>query len=165
MKTTKITLSVITIILVSFILLVSCEGPSNSKKPDTPSTSPSSSFVPTDFSNNNGSGNLNAQLWYHATVPTSEAKDSEGNMNIGWKDYNVYWKGELVGSLGTETTQKGGKSKSKYAGTITESVYQAEYSNRDQILNRVYNKSTGKYEADDDIWDLTSLKAEFGITE
>ena len=108
-----------------------------------------------------------APLWYDATVPTRVPVDSQGNTHVGWKDYNNTWDGSAIGSLGTEKTKKGGKGKTKNAGTFSEEVYNAEYKTRDQILNRSYNKTTGAYENDaaEKTWDLTALKAEFGITD
>jgi hypothetical protein len=110
---------------------------------------------------------LAAPLWYDATVPTRVPVDGNGNTNVGWKDYNNTWDGSAIGSLGTEKTKKGGKGKTKNAGTITKEVYDAEYATRDQILNRSFNKTTGVYEADaaEKTWDLTALKAEFGIRD
>ncbi len=109
---------------------------------------------------------LAAPLWYDATVPT-RVPPVNGNTHVGWKDYNNTWDGSAIGSLGTEKTKKGGKGKSKNAGTITKEVYDAEYATRDQILNRSYNKTSGEYENDaaEKTWDLTALKAEFGIKD
>lgn len=75
--------------------------------------------------------------------------DSNGNQNVGAKVYGC-------NGITADTNVNG-------SGTITEDVYNAEYSGRAAILNKVYKK-TGKYANDTNIWDYSALETEFGAT-
>lgn len=76
--------------------------------------------------------------------------DSDRNQNVGGKVYGC-----------TGITADSAVSGS---GSITESVYTAEYSGRAVILNKVYKK-TGKYANDTNIWYYSDLESEFEATE
>jgi hypothetical protein len=89
--------------------------------------------------------------WSTGNEPMYIAKDSNGNMNVGWKAYG-----------GSGYTLDDSKA---YAGTITDSVFTSEYSGRTVILNREYKKSTEKYVNCGSIWDLTSLETDFGASK
>ena len=164
MKTIKSVVLILMALVLAFAVISCGDKPSSKQPEDKPVVEP---FVPRDYSAAAGTGTLNAKIWFDSTVPTALDPDVEGNTNVGWKDYNVYWKGEKLDSTGKDKkADLAGYNKSKNTGTITDEVYNAEYKTRDQILNRVYNKSTGKYEDDTSAsWDLTALKAEFGITD
>ncbi|WP_407429020.1 hypothetical protein, partial [Treponema sp.] len=84
-----------------------------------------------------------------SNTPVYIEKDSDSNMNVGIK----YYGGNLDSSL----------FDAAYEGTITEAVYNAEYSGRAVILNRVYKK-TGKYVNDSSIWDYSAYETEFNAT-
>ena len=102
---------------------------------------------------------LNAQLWGGPNVKSNKemplyiAKDN-GNMHVGWKIY---------GGSGYSTENVNAQA---YFGTITETVYNAEYSGRNVILNRVYNKASKEYEnlPNTSIWDIAALASEFGAS-
>ena len=96
-------------------------------------------------------------FWNAGTAPVGLAKVG-GVQHVGWKDYGVKVNGTAI---------DGSKRLSKdYCGTITDAVYSAEYSNRNVILNRVWNTSTSAYEASaNGAWDLSGYYAEFGISE
>lgn len=99
-----------------------------------------------------GSGTLNPALW-----DTSAYLYLDGYAaDVGWKVYNI----TSDGSTAISTS-----SKAANTNDISSATYTAEYSTRDLILNRVYNMSTHAYQADSTVWDLTSLKTEFGITD
>lgn len=95
-------------------------------------------------------GTLNEELWLSQNVkadknlPEYLEKDAGGNMNVGWKVYG----GSGIPEEKIDSYQ--------YAGTVSEDVYSREYSNRDQIMNRVFNKNTGTYESAATKWDLDS---------
>lgn len=81
--------------------------------------------------------------------PLYLAKDSAGNMHVGWKYYG--------GSGYTPNTSK------EWYGTIDADTYTAEYSGRNVIFNRVYEKAGSKYvnlDADDR-WDTSALATAF----
>ena len=104
-------------------------------------------------------GNLNAELWGGPNVKSDKnepefiAKDANGNMNVGWKSY---------GGSGFSLEKINAYP---YIGTITEEVYNAEYSSRNVILNKVFNKTTGAYDVADEIWDVSDFATEFGAPE
>ena len=96
---------------------------------------------------------LNAQLWGGPNVKSNKNtplydKDND-NMHVGWKIY---------GGSGYDKTKVDSQA---YFGTITETVYNAEYSGRNVILNRVYNKASKSYVAASDRWDVSALADEF----
>ncbi len=96
-------------------------------------------------------------FWNAGTAPVGLDKVA-GVQHVGWKDYGVTVNGTAVNSST--------RLNKAFCGTITEAVYNAEYKTRDQILNRVYNKSTGAYEVSaNGAWDVSSYYSEFGITE
>ncbi len=103
-----------------------------------------------------GPGNFSPMYFYVGKTPQFE----EDSSNIGWKFYNIDFKG-LKGN--TPATNKNPRiTRYKDSAEITKKLYKAEYANRDLIMNRVFNKSTGKYEADAAIWDLKKLAKERG---
>lgn len=103
-----------------------------------------------------GAGNFSPMYFYVGKVPQFEGDST----NIGWKFYNIDFK-NLKGS--TPSTNKNPRiTRYKDSAEITKKLFKAEYSNRDVIMNRVYNKTTGKYEADSENWDLKKLAKERG---
>jgi pectin methylesterase-like acyl-CoA thioesterase len=94
-------------------------------------------------------GTLSADLWLSQNVkadkllPEYIEKDANGNMNVGWKVYGLSGSGYSDAKVHAVP----------YGGTITEAVYNNEYNGRDKILNRVFNKTTGAYEAAAENWD------------
>ena len=102
---------------------------------------------------------LNAQLWGGPNVKSDKEmplyidKDN-GNMHVGWKIY---------GGSGYDKTKVDSQA---YFGTITEAVYNAEYSGRNVILNRVYKKDSKSYvtASASDRWDVSALASEFGAS-
>lgn len=96
-------------------------------------------------------------IWNNGSEPTGLAK-VDGVQHVGWKDY-----GNTVNGVAMDES---GRRSHDYCGTITKEVYDAEYSSRDVILNRVYNKNTNSYETSaNGVWDLSGYYAEFDITE
>lgn len=97
-----------------------------------------------------GEGNVNPMKYYVGKPPRFEGDCT----NIGWKEYNVTFD-ELKGTKpSAETADK----RYKDAADISKKLYKKEYSNRDVILNRSYNKDTGKYQEDtDSYWDINQL--------
>ena len=96
--------------------------------------------------------------------PVFIAPDAGGNQHVGIKYYNDGNKGNLDSKLFDSSLFAGKVSNKKYEGTITAAVYNAEYSGRNVILNRVYNKVSKEYEnlPNTSIWDIAALAAEFG---
>lgn len=100
---------------------------------------------------------LNAQLWGGPNeksgmkMPLYIDKDN-GNMHVGWKIY---------GGSGYSTDNVNAQA---YFGTITETVYNAEYSGRNVILNKVYKKDSKSYVAASNRWDVSALASEFGAS-
>ena len=76
-------------------------------------------------------------------------KDSSSNQNVGIK----YYGGNISSGLFDKA----------WEGTLSAAVYNAEYSGRNVILNKVYKK-TGKYVNDSSIWDVSELATEFSAT-
>jgi len=102
-----------------------------------------------------GEGAVHPMKYYVGKPPRVEGDSS----HVGWKEYNVTFD-ELQGSKPTaETADK----RYKDAGDISKRVYKKEYANRDLIINRVYNKEKGKYQADTETyWDVNALAQERG---
>ena len=88
-----------------------------------------------------------------------------GNQHVGIKYYNDGDKGNLDSKLFDSSSFAGKVDNKKYEGTITEAVYNAEYSGRNVILNKEYKKDTGKYKNVGEIWNVSELAAEFNATE
>ena len=88
-----------------------------------------------------------------------------GNQHVGIKYYNDGDKGNLDSKLFDSSLFAGKVNNKKYEGTITEAVYNAEYSGRNVILNKEYKKDTGKYKNVGEIWNVSELAAEFNATE
>ena len=97
--------------------------------------------------------------------PVFIAPDAGGNQHVGIKYYNDGDKGNLDSKLFDSSLFAGKVDDKKYEGTITEAVYNAEYSGRNVILNKEYKKDTGKYKNVGEIWDVSKLAAEFSATE
>lgn len=96
-------------------------------------------------------------IWNNGTAPVGLEK-VDGIQHVGWKDYGV-----TVNGTALDTSKRADKP---YCGTISEAIFNAEYANRNQILNRVYNKTTKTYEQTaNGNWDLSQYYDEFGITE
>jgi pectin methylesterase-like acyl-CoA thioesterase len=96
-----------------------------------------------------GEGNVHSQKWYVGKEPVFFGDSS----NVGWKEYNVSFD-HLVGNP---------NGRWKDSADISPKVYKKEYSNRDQIMNRVFNTDTGKYQADKEkYWDLNATAKERG---
>jgi hypothetical protein len=109
-------------------------------------------FVNSTFTTS-GSGAISSDLWGYngssGNAPVYITKDTNSNMNVGWKAYGC--------SGFTNLTSPA------YCGTITDTVYNAEYDGRAVILNRVYKK-TGKYINASDVWDYSSYETAFSAT-
>ena len=73
---------------------------------------------------------------------------SGSNVLVGANVYNV-------SGVTTDT--------SKYIGVLSSSVYKAEYSTRDKILNKCVNSKTNSYQACSSTWDLSTLETLFGL--
>lgn len=101
-----------------------------------------------------GPGSFNPMYYYVGKAPQFEGDCSA----IGWKSYNLNFK-ELAGTKPTKETEA---KRYKDSAILNKKQYKAEFANRNLIMNRVYNKSTGKYEADKDIWDLNKVIADRG---
>lgn len=100
---------------------------------------------------------LTETIWNNGTAPVGLEKIN-GIQHVGWKDYGVTVNGSVF-----DTSKRVNKD---YCGTISEEIFQSEYSDRNKILNRVYNKTTKAYEqSSNGAWDLSSFYSEFGITE
>ena len=99
-------------------------------------------------------GSLSSSIWEYNSqkVPNFIAKDSSGNMNVGWKIY---------GGSGYDTSAV---DENEYAGTITKALYDVEYNGRYAILNRVYDKESEGYDWASSKWDLSSYEKAFGAT-
>ena len=96
-------------------------------------------------------------IWNNGTAPVGLPKVNN-IQHVGWKDYGVTVNGSAV----NEST----RCAKDFCGTITKEVYDAEYSSRDVILNRVFNTQTNSYQLSaNGTWDLSSYYAEFGITD
>lgn len=103
-----------------------------------------------------GESGINAALWSDGNEPEYIAKDS-GNMHVGWKAYNIF-----DGALNAISIV----DSKDYEGTISEDIYSAEYSDRYQIFNRVFDSSATTYGYVDysDVWDTSEYDDEFGST-
>ena len=102
-----------------------------------------------------GEGTFASTFYNDSSNAKDTVKDSDGNYHVGWKDYNMTKDGSAVS---TDERYSG-------AGTISETLYTAEYSERELILNRVYDLTQSGYAAADDVWDISALKTEFGIKD
>lgn len=102
-----------------------------------------------------GPGNFNPMSYYVGKAPQFEGDCT----NVGWKSYNVNFD-ELKG---TKPTKETASKRYKDSAELNKKLYKAEYANRNLIMNRVYNKDTGKYENDAKYaWDLNKVIAERG---
>ena len=96
-------------------------------------------------------------IWNNGTAPVGLPKVNN-IQHVGWKDYGVTVNGVAI----NEST----RCAKEFCGTITKEVYDAEYSSRDVILNRVFNTKTNAYQATaNGNWDLSGYYAEFGIMD
>jgi len=103
-----------------------------------------------------GPGSFNPMCYYVGKAPQFEGDSS----NIGWKSYNVDFK-NLTGKV--KPTKETANKRYKDSAEITKKLYKAEYANRDLIMNRVFNKETGKYEADTEYaWDINQVARDRG---
>lgn len=96
-----------------------------------------------------GPGNVHPMLFYVGKAPQYEADCT----NIGWKFYNV----DYSGIKGSKPTKETASKRYEHSAQISKKLYKAEYANRNLIMNRVFNKTTDKYEAASSEWDLTAL--------
>ena len=101
------------------------------------------------FINVTGSGTL-LDAFGGSNEPVYIEKDSDENQHVGIK----YYGGNLSASLFDKD----------WEGTISESIYNAEYSGRNVILNKVFKKSNSKYVNADEIWDISTLATAFSAT-
>ena len=94
---------------------------------------------------------LSSAVWLvtDAKYPSFIAKDSDGNINVGWKTY---------GNTGFTNID------AEYTSEITDDLYSMEYNGRYTILNRVYNTSKANYEFISSLVDISSLETEFGAS-
>lgn len=100
-----------------------------------------------------GEGNFGDMRWYVGKPPRVTKEPA----HIGWKEYNVNLK-ELQGRKPSDTAKR-----YKDAADISKKVYKKEYSNRDLIMNRVYNTDKSAYEADTQTpWDINQLARDRG---
>jgi len=95
---------------------------------------------------NEGSGKIADVIWNNAGVFLEGASD-----HVGRKIY-----GNTVNGVPLDTSKLLSNT-----SVMSLELYNAEYSGRDVILNRVFNKS-GAYETAASVWDISGLKAEFG---
>lgn len=99
-----------------------------------------------------GKGNIGEQRWYVGKAPRVVGNSKD----VGWKEYNVSFK-KIEGKKPADTSKR-----YKDAGDIEKKTYKAEYSTRDQIMNRVFNIETGKYEDDTALWDINQVARDRG---
>ncbi len=97
------------------------------------------------------SAKVSSYLWLatDAKYPRFIAKDTNGNVNVGWKTYGYT-------GISPVTTE--------YAGEMTAALYSMEYNGRYAILNRLYNTDYSAYQTESAKWDLTSLETAFAAT-
>ncbi len=100
-----------------------------------------------------GEGNIGDMRWYVGKAP----RVVDGSKHVGWKEYNVSFK-KITGKKPSDTSKR-----YKDAGDLDKKTYKAEYSNRDVIMNRVFNIEKGVYE-DDALapWDVNQLARDRG---
>lgn len=102
-----------------------------------------------------GEGSVHPMKYYVGKPPRFEGDSS----HIGWKEYNV----TFDDLQGTKPTAETADKRYKDSGDISKKIYKKEYANRDVIMNRVFNKETGKYQADTETyWDVNALAQERG---
>lgn len=100
-----------------------------------------------------GEGNIGDMRWYVGKAPRVIGNSKD----VGWKEYNVSFK-KITGKKPSDTSKR-----YKDAGDIEKKTYKAEYSNRDVIMNRVFNIEKGAYEADTTApWDINQLARDRG---
>lgn len=121
---------------------------SNAKSSPSKTTYDQVAFINSTF---DSSAKVSSDLWLatDAKYPRFIEKDTNGNVNVGWKTY---------GNTGITPVT------TEYAGEITDALYAIEYNGRYAILNRLYNVDFTAYQTTTDVWDLSSLETEFGAT-
>ena len=121
---------------------------SNAKSSPSKTTYDQVAFINSTF---DSSAKVDASLWVatDAKYPRFIEKDSDGNVNVGWKTY---------GNTGITPVT------TEYAGEITDALYAVEYNGRYAILNRLYNVDYEAYQTNSSVWSLTSLESEFSAS-
>ena len=114
--------------------------------------------------------NAGGNTFYDQTAVIKTAFTNEGSGKVAdtiWKNAGVFLEGaaehagrKIYGNNVNGTPLDTGKLSANTA-IMTAELYNAEYANRELILNRVYNKA-GSYEAASSLWDISGLKVEFG---
>jgi pectin methylesterase-like acyl-CoA thioesterase len=100
---------------------------------------------------NDGTGTIGATIWKGDTYTFLEGAAE----HVGWKVY-----GNTVGGSPQNTSGKLGNT-----SVIDDALYQAEYSGRNTILNRVYTPSTRSYGNAASVWNIATLKTDFGAPD
>ena len=122
----------------------------------TPKSTPTTYYDQAAIINCTFTGTPNAELWSGVNCSGNEpefvAKDANGNMHVGWKTY---------GGSGYPTEKVNAYA---YFGTITKEVYEAEYSGRNVIFNKVYNKAENAYEVNNTKFDTAKYENALGFT-
>ncbi|GHT74422.1 hypothetical protein FACS1894124_4270 [Spirochaetia bacterium] len=94
---------------------------------------------------------IGAGIWRGSTYTYLEGAEE----HVGWKVY-----GNTVGGVAQDTS-----AKYDHSTELTTALYEAEYSGRNTILNRVYTKATQVYADAASIWSIDALKTDFNAPD